>query len=113
MLQTSQARGSAPNLEEVLNNPETQETLGNLFGQGGGGINFGEILNNPMFQSMAQQMMQNPQMMNMYDRTLCFITYFRANSMMQNPEALGNLMNMMGQRAPNQPQSPPKSEEDK
>lgn len=33
---------------------------------GQGGINLGEILNNPMFQSMAQQMMQNPQMMNLY-----------------------------------------------
>jgi len=79
----TQQPSSNPNL---FNSPDIVNQMGNLFG--GNSASIQGILNNPMFQSMAQQMMNNPEMMNM------------ANNLMQNPEAmdsvLGSLGNMMG-----------------
>lgn len=80
---TPTSAAAAPNFGDLLNNPDLQNTIGNMFG-GQSGFNFGEIMNNPMFQNMAQQMMQNPQMMNL------------AGSMMQNPDALSSMMEAMG-----------------
>lgn len=51
-----------------MNNPDLQNMMRNMGGntEGGlGGLNFQEIMNNPMFRNLAEQMTNNPQMMNM------------------------------------------------
>jgi small glutamine-rich tetratricopeptide repeat-containing protein alpha len=73
--------GATPNFSDMFNNPEVINSMGGLFGGQGGLAN---ILNNPMFQTMAQQMMSNPQMMSM------------ATNLMQDPTTLNTMMNSLG-----------------
>lgn len=69
-----------------------------MFGGGGGGgqPDFASMMNSPMFQNMAQQMMNNPAMMNMWDLYWLDDWLCRANQMMQNPETLNSLMSAFG-----------------
>lgn len=61
--------------------------LGNLLGGlggGPGGMNLGDLLKNPMMQSMAQNLMSDPNAMQ------------QMQGMMNNPDFMSNMQNMMG-----------------
>jgi len=97
-----ESSASASNPANFLNNPNIMNAFGSMFGStaasdvnegsnyshtNGSGFNFASIMNNPMFQSVAQQIMNNPEMMNM------------ANDLIANPQALNSMLSTFGVNA--------------
>lgn len=69
------------NLGAIFNNPQFMSMMNNVLGGSGTNTgtgtgqapNIGELLNNPMLQTMAQQMMSNPAMMSMYELHISYV----------------------------------------
>lgn len=89
---------NVPNMPNLANmfggNPNLANLMNQFGGSGSGGMpDLNTILQNPTFQSFANQMMSNPTFMNM------------AQNLMANPETAANMMNMVGQMGNQQNQS--------
>jgi hypothetical protein len=74
-----------PNLANLMSNPAVANLMGQFGGGQGGAPDFGQIFQNPAFQTFASQMMSNPNFMNM------------AQNLMSNPDTASNMMNMAQQ----------------